>query len=102
MGTKKSDHYSNDLKRYIKLHMRINSGWGNYFIATTHYNENSILEQWSGYSKYTEKDFTQIAASKGYVVAEDWAYFYNYEHYDVTRDPGHWLNNGYATAVMIE
>ena len=80
-----------------------NSGWGNYVIATTHYDENSILEQWSGYSEYAEKDFAQIAASKGYVVAEDWVYFYNYEPYDATRDPGHiWLNNGYATAVMVE
>lgn len=96
----------------VYLHMRIyapnppdymnNSGWGRYVLATTHYDEYP-WEGWSGYSELAEKDFADIAASKGYTVARDWAYFYNYEPYDDTRNPDHiWLNNGYATAVMVE
>ncbi|MEM0377668.1 MAG: hypothetical protein QXI90_07865, partial [Thermofilum sp.] len=111
-GTKSgflTPHYSKYLRMYVYLHMRIyapnppdymyNQNWGRYVLATTHYDE-WPWEGWSGYSEYAEKDFAEIASSKGYYTLLDYAYFYNYEPFDDKRDPGHiWLSNGYATFV---
>lgn len=109
-GTKSGSAYSEELDDYVYIHQRIyapnppdymaNSPWGNYVVSSTHFDE-SPWESWHGYSEYAEEFFAYIA-DDSYTVYEDWASFSNSESYREEDSGSHiWLNDGYATAVVV-
>lgn len=102
-------HYSPEVGAWVFIHLRVyapnppdyltNSSLGRWVFGTSHYDE-YILERWSGYSEYAERNLADIAAGKGYpVYREDW-YLYNREV--LYNENNHiWLNSGWATRVCV-
>jgi len=80
------------------------TAWGRYVLATTHIDRNELsLNPQFGWSETAEEYFAAFFRNRGYSVTEDTFWMANRDSWPSGRWEGnrYYLNNGYATIVVV-